>query len=120
MSTVVFPWPPKELSPNARLHWSALARAKKAYRRACWALALEAGLPLQFNPQPPGVNVHLVFCPPDRRARDEDNLVACMKAGLDGLADALKINDRAFKVTFEVSPEIGGMVRVSLSPREAA
>ncbi len=29
------PWPPADLSPNARQHWSKLARAKKADRTAC-------------------------------------------------------------------------------------
>ena len=33
--TLTLPWPPKELSPNARQHWSKLAKAKKAYRDAC-------------------------------------------------------------------------------------
>ena len=36
---VTLPWPPSALSPNARQHWSALARAKKAYRAACAAHA---------------------------------------------------------------------------------
>ncbi len=35
MLTLTLPWPPKELSPNARQHWSKLAKTKKAYRDAC-------------------------------------------------------------------------------------
>ena len=34
MLTLTLPWPPKELSPNARQHWTKLAKAKKAYREA--------------------------------------------------------------------------------------
>lgn len=29
------PWPPKELSPNARVHLSKRSRAAKAYRFEC-------------------------------------------------------------------------------------
>jgi len=76
---VTFPWPLKELSPNARLHWSKVAKAKKAYRKVCWALALEAGLAGKFD-QAQRLSVHMVFYPPDRRERDEDNLVASMKS----------------------------------------
>ena len=37
MITLTLPWPPKELSPNARLHWRVVAKAKKAladYKKA--------------------------------------------------------------------------------------
>lgn len=121
MSTVVLPWPPKDLSPNARLHWAALARAKKAYRTACWLHARKAGMSAATLLGAEKAEVHLVFYPPDRRSRDADNMLASMKAGLDGLADALKVDDSAFKVTFDVSDDIGGMVKVSVVPlKEAA
>jgi crossover junction endodeoxyribonuclease RusA len=111
---VILPWPPKELSPNARLHWSRVAKAKKQYRNACWALALEAGI----NPTSvPGGNryaLELMFYPPDRRQRDHDNLIASMKAGLDGLADAMGVDDRKFRLTQDVSPDIGGYVRIEI------
>ena len=29
------PWPPKELSPNARVHWAKKSKAAKAYRLQC-------------------------------------------------------------------------------------
>ena len=34
MIELVLGWPPSNLSPNARLHWAKLARAKKQYRQA--------------------------------------------------------------------------------------
>lgn len=116
MSKVVFPWPPRELSPNARLHWAALARAKKAYRTACWLAARSAGMSAATLLGAERAEVHLMFYPPDKRARDADNMLASMKAGLDGLADALKVDDKVFKVTFDVSDDIGGMVKVSVLP----
>lgn len=114
---VVLPFPPKDLSPNARLHWAQLSRAKKAYRHACWVLAKEAGLDAREAAGASAVDVHLAFYPPDRRPRDGDNMLAAMKAGLDGLADALGIDDRAFRVTFDVAQEVGGMVKVTVTPR---
>jgi hypothetical protein len=34
---------------------------------------------------------------PDKRMRDADNCLAAAKAALDGLADALQVNDRNFQ-----------------------
>lgn len=116
MNTVVLPWPPKELSPNARLHHMALHRAKKAYRTACWLQARKAGMSAATLLGAEEAEVHLVFYPPDKRNRDADNMLASMKAGLDGLADALKVDDSIFRVTFDVSDDIGGMVKVSVVP----
>lgn len=120
MSTVVLPWPPKELSPNARMHYMALHRAKKAYRTACWLQARKAGMSAATLMGADEAEVHLIFYPPDRRNRDMDNMIASMKAGLDGLADALKVDDSAFHVTFDVSDDIGGMVKVSVAPKKEA
>lgn len=38
----------------------------------------------------------ITFVQPDRRARDRDNLLAALKPSLDGLADALGVNDAQF------------------------
>jgi crossover junction endodeoxyribonuclease RusA len=107
-------WPPSELSPNKRLHWSKVAKHKAAYREACWAITLEQlGAQAKLNG-----NLHLTleFVPPDRRSFDRDNLVARMKSGLDGVADALKINDKQFTtLTARVDAgQIGGFVRVHI------
>lgn len=114
MNIVHLPWPPKELNPNATLHWSKKAKFKKSYRHTCWALSLEAklgrGLVLEGK-----VRVEITFYPPDKRHRDADNMVASIKAGLDGIADALKINDRQFLPTFIFSEEVKGLVTVQLS-----
>lgn len=111
--TVTIPWPDKALSPNARTHWSVKAKAAKSYRKACWALALQAKLKVNWDGP---IYLTLIFCPPTNRARDDDNLLASLKAGRDGLADALKIDDKRFTVR---KIEIGsvtpnGMVRVWL------
>jgi crossover junction endodeoxyribonuclease RusA len=98
---VMLPWPPKELSPNARVHFFTLARAKKRYRTTAYVAALEA-LRGQVLQHPGPFLVWLEFSPPAKssvRARhDEDNLVARMKAGLDGVAEALRVDDKQFRL----------------------
>lgn len=117
MIEVMLGWPPSDLSPNKRLHWAKLAKAKKAYRHACWALTMEQWQ-LTRQPVPDGpLTLELFFTPPDRRSYDRDNLTARMKAGLDGLCDALKIDDKRFStVIVRVSTdEIGGFVHIRIS-----
>jgi hypothetical protein len=41
-------------------------------------------------------------------------MVASIKAGLDGLADALKVNDKRFLPTFKFAEEVLGMVVIEL------
>ena len=60
--------------------------------------------------------LEMTFIPPDRRSYDRDNLVARMKAGIDGLADALKINDKRFNTVISTmaSDSLGGFVRIRI------
>jgi len=111
---VILPWPPSALNPNARLHWSKIAMAKKAYREACFYEARSAGITAAIFPRDKKLHVNLLFYPPDRRHRDQDNMLAAMKSGLDGLASAMGIDDRHFKMTFDVASTIGGMVKVTI------
>lgn len=109
----VLPWPPAGLSPNARLHWAALSKLKKQYREACRLQVLAQGA----QPMQGCLRVQLEFVPPNRRKRDWDNLVASMKSGLDGLADALQVDDSQFVLSFHVVPDqVAGLVRVSVEP----
>lgn len=112
------PWPSGVLSPNSRAHWGTVAKAKKRYRTAAaWAVH-SAGPPIQvvMLRDFAKVNVKLSFSPPDKRARDHDNLIASCKALLDGVADALDIDDSQFVLTHEVLPPVkGGNVRVTIT-----
>ena len=114
---LTLPWPPPTLSPNRRVHWARLAKAKAAYRYACrietlrLTTAKERGLPTGQ------LLLSMEFAPPDRRSYDRDNLLARCKAGLDGMCDALGIDDRRFaSVTVRVGePVAGGMVWVTIA-----
>ena len=114
MVVITLPWPPKQLSPNTTAHWAVKNLHKQRYKQACYWLAMEAGIrPNQKYKGP--FAVHMKFIPPTRRNRDEDNLIASMKAALDGIADAMGVNDTEFRLTHEVDrANIAGMVEVSI------
>lgn len=117
MLELMLGWPPSELSPNKRLHWSKVAKYKAMYREACWAMTLEQ-VRIRTDRAPAGpLHLTMVFVPPDRRSYDRDNLVARMKAGLDGVCDALGIDDKQFStLTARVDAgQIGGFVSVRIS-----
>lgn len=111
--TIYLPWPPKELSPNTRLHWSKLARAKRLYRASCASEATGQGV---CSTSAKKARISLVFTPPTKRAYDLDNLVARMKSGLDGLADAMGLDDRHWALSIERSdaPKPGGFVEATI------
>lgn len=113
---ILLPWPASALSPNARGHWSQKSRAAKAYRMQCFLFAKKAGLVA-----PAGrILLQLEFLPPTARRRDDDNLLASFKAGRDGLADALGIDDSLFVSQVQIGEvHPGGAVRVTLSPYQA-
>lgn len=115
---VRLPWPDKRLNPNSSLHWRAKVGPKvDAKRVAAWSTVTAPGFhdkrdELQGDGRIP---ITITFYPPDRRHRDADNMVASIKAALDGVADALRVNDRRFLPTFVFcEPEKPGRVEVSL------
>lgn len=111
------PWPHKDLNPNARIHHHALARLKKSYRADCYLLTKAAKAKIGEGRH----RLDLVFFPPDARKRDRDNLLASVKAALDGMADALGVNDSVFDpVSVSLSPSKRwpglGLVRIQITP----
>lgn len=114
--SVTFPWPPSALSPNARQHWTKLAKAKKSYRAACYLTAVAQGAAPVVAV---GLHVHLQFAPPTRRKYDLDNLLARMKAGLDGLSDAIWVDDSRWQISMSRSePSAPGFVVITVSAQE--
>lgn len=107
------PWPDKRLSPNARVHWRALAHAKKMAKKVAFYSVKEAGIG-KINAG--SLLVRYSFFPPSQRKYDLDNLVASTKAYSDGIADAVGIDDSAFQLV--IAPrgpvEKNGMVKVEL------
>jgi crossover junction endodeoxyribonuclease RusA len=116
---VSLPWPPRDASPNARAHWAAVHRARARYRADARVLAIAAGARDFSMMVPDGAVLRVTLCayPPDKRRRDWDNVVASVKAGLDGIADALGIDDSQFRLSVEMQPEAvkGGRVDVVIA-----
>jgi crossover junction endodeoxyribonuclease RusA len=114
VSYLDLPYPPAALSSNARGHWAKKAKVVKAYRRDCAILAKAAKLSI-----PPEItdkiDLHLTFFAPDKRRRDQDGAISRMKAGIDGIADALGIDDSRFRIFPHFSDATGGFVRVWLA-----
>lgn len=112
MNELTLPWPPKELSPNARLHWAQKAKHAKNYRRACWALTKAANSAAVWDGP---IHVRMVFWRPQNRSYDLDNLIASMKSGLDGIAEALGVNDSRFHLHASLSDVMEGVVKIRIS-----
>ena len=105
MKQIIASWPDSILSPNSRAHWGRKAKAKKA-QRAEWATL--AKVYKLTAPSEGKIEVRMEFIPTDRRPRDADNLLASCKAGLDGLADGMGVNDSRFRITFDIGEPMKG------------
>lgn len=99
---IELPWPPKELSGHHDVHWRVLQPIKKKHRE--WAknaaLASDIVIPISGD-----IHVSATFYPPDRRT-DRVNMPSRMKPYWDGIADALKVNDRRFLPQFHFAEPV--------------
>jgi crossover junction endodeoxyribonuclease RusA len=112
---IELPWPARELSPNAREHRMKVAKAKAAYRKTGWALTMEAMGVAWCPPRDGRLHLTLVFCPPDKKRRDLDNMFASMKSALDGIADATGCDDSLWTFSLaKVDPVLGGKVFITI------
>ena len=83
--TITLPIPPKELSPNVRVHWAVKSRHVRAARvLACYTVMQQDNT----RPLHERAVYHVKCFFRDARERDSDNLMASLKAYLDGVADA--------------------------------
>lgn len=96
--TLTLDWPDADLSPNARVHHMALHRARKKAKLHAWGMtkALMPPLGIRFGSWTGTVEVAVTWHPCTARAFDLDNALARLKGHLDGIANALGIDDSAF------------------------
>lgn len=112
MNAVTLPWPHKDLSPNARVHFRAKAATVKEYRNSAYWLTKAAGM---TAPTDGSIALRIDFHPPDKRRRDLDNMLASAKCQIDGVADALEVDDQRFGYWLSrEAPVKGGAVIVSV------
>lgn len=123
---VELPWPPRGLSPNARLTVFAKAKlfkATKIHTRLKTAQAMKKAVISEVQLKEGRadrrwkggtMNVRLICTPPLNRYRDEDNLIANCKAIFDGAAEALGVDDSTFHFREQVwnEPEKPGALAV--------
>lgn len=88
---IELPYPPSVLNPNKRTHWAPRNRAFQKYKTDCFFIAKQ---------HPKQRVLKITFHPPDKRRRDRDNIIASFKAGQDGLAEAWRIDDSEFEITY--------------------
>ena len=88
--TFHFPLPPKALSPNARVHYMARARATRYYRTRCFVIARNHLLGSGWVPG--RVEIDMEYrCPKGSDgyvAMDLANAMSATKALIDGMVDA--------------------------------
>jgi hypothetical protein len=103
---IALPYPDRALWPNGRAHWAVKAREAKKLRRDAFFATKAASVRIGDSPIP----VHII-CHPKARgpAPDRDGIIGAAKSALDGIADALGINDRHFAApTVEIAGERTG------------
>lgn len=93
---IELPYAHKSLWPNGRAHWGEKAKQTKLHRAWGFAAA-RAALPVCFkhNGEPIPVSI-AIYAKPSGQLPDADNVLASCKAYLDGIADALGVNDNVF------------------------
>jgi len=111
------PWFPSILSPNSRAHWARKIEPRARYRLDCYMLTLgylNARRDWRPSPDCP-LPCRITFYPPDKRHRDDDNMISGFKSGRDGMADALGINDRMLRPEYHFGdPVRRGLITVEL------
>lgn len=120
--TLDLPWPPRGLSPNARLTVFAKAVLFKKTKQLAFLKTKQAlaGEKVRLA-KGERMNLKLVCVPPVLRYHDEDNLLANCKATLDGIALAMGINDHLFHFREQEwsDPKAPGSLRIECDWEEA-
>ena len=115
--------PDKCLSPNAvrsERHWGPRYRATQDSRGNAYMAMIESGRIAEGKAFGVPLTLHAVIVwEKGRRAYDPDSAHGILKATIDGIADALEIDDKHITlatVQQDRDPEGRGFVRVAIEP----
>lgn len=115
MAEIVLPWPPAALSGHTGgkgLGRWAKAGITKSLRERAKNIVHDA-LPIDV-PATGDIAISFTFVPPDRRG-DRTNMPARLKPLIDGIADALEVNDSRFLPSYHYqAPQKPGCVLVTI------
>ena len=103
---IELPFPPASLSGHNTGHWRSKSGIVAKHRE--WArLATLASAPPCFHSieRMGDIRLSITFYPPNRRG-DRTNYPNRMKAYFDGIADALKVNDRRFVPSYHFAEPV--------------
>ena len=98
--TLELSFPPSELMQNrsAGKHWAFSHPAKVTMKQEAYLATRQAITESGFELNPDArYRIEMMFHPADKRRRDVSNLHAAMKAALDGIAEAMGIDDSHFR-----------------------
>ena len=114
MDKIILPYPDNRLSPNARMNRYALSVVKQEARDVGFLAAKSSAVSVVDV----DLQLFILIFPPDKRGRDDDNVLASLKSYRDGIFDALGINDRRVRLsTHGFGPvKHNGMVYVYVKP----
>lgn len=106
---IELPFPPASLSGHAKGHWRGKSGDTAKHREWARLATMEAK---PCIPSEGDIVLHVSFFPPDNRG-DRLNFCNRFKPYADGIADALKVNDKRFLPRFYFCPvEKPGRVEV--------
>lgn len=110
---LILVWPPSILNPNVHVHWSKKHRAKVDLKEAWYYDTKSHGVELDPGKR---YRADVVFCPPDNRVRDFDNLLRACKSGMDGMCTALRIDDSQIRPVPDWGPVVeNGKVEITIT-----
>lgn len=113
---IVLPFPSSALSGHAEGHWRSKSVPTRKHREWARLAAMAAGV---TAPASGDIGVAITFFPPNRRS-DRTNFPNRVKPYLDGIAEALGVNDRRFLPTYAFcEPEKPGRVEFRISAPQA-
>lgn len=115
--TLDLPFPAKALWPNGRAHWGT--RRREVAKHRAWAKTAAMATGAYYAGWPTRFAIALTVHPKTANRVDADNCIAASKAYLDGIADAMGVDDQCFDaptVTFG-EPIKGGAFKITVTPR---